>query len=344
MTILGYDDLASGESIVVRGQLTEVYTGNLGNLSITDPFPENNSVLRSFTNIEIHYHCWNDVDPTTDEADSDGNMAFRVDDWVTILCKIQNRYPNRLLDPIAITGFVGEGRICWKKAVFRTGTTIYLADIEGDPQAGGYNFTNLTSVQFSADDVFILSNGRYWRCLGGLVYTGVVSANGTVTGEVQCTGLGAYSVRALNVWKVGDNYNMIFSDDADLSDEFINSRIVQAQSSDRIAWSSFSIVRSENFCDTTELVQEGYGDADEVEGVGIFDVDDTFALEDISITTGDGSMVLRICRIGKKTFWGGQEAWTALGAVSNGSYGFFYEADFTIEGFGLGGMDILQVI
>lgn len=350
MTFLDFDGIASGESIVVEGQMKVIASSNICSVDIIDPFLENEDVLRHFTAVDIHYHCWDDIDSITEEADEDGYLAFQVDDLVTVLCKIQGNYPDRSLEPVAVTGFVDEVRVCWgDKGVFKDGSSIYLADIEnvdinGDPLSGGYSFTNLIHTGLSADDIFILSTREYWRCSGGAVYTGTINASGIASGEVSCAGFGTYDVRSLNVWLDGNTYKMVFRNDSDPNDELVNSQIIQCQSIDKITWTSFSTVRAEAICDANELVQEGYENANEITGAGYFEISDTYALENVVISTGNGNMVLRLFRIGKTNYFGDRSAWTALGKVSDDSYRFYTEASFSIEGHSVSTTDILQVI
>lgn len=114
MTILNSTDILDYESIVVEGQI-EVITGeNECTVTIYDPFVEHGGALRTFTEVRIHYHCYSQIDPTTPGADSDGYTAFSEDDFVTVLCKIMGDYPERYLEPVAVTGFRDEIKECFR--------------------------------------------------------------------------------------------------------------------------------------------------------------------------------------------------------------------------------------
>lgn len=293
----------------------------------------------TYEDVPIFYHCYPDAAVRPNGALESGSAAFEEDDIVIV--KFHYTAPK-------VVGHITGPKACLiEKAVFRNGTAIYFTDIEGDPQAGGYDFTNKTLVGFSADDAFVLPGGRYWRCLGGSVYTGMISAGGVVSGEVSCTGFGGYSVRALNIWITDDIYYMAFRDDGDPGDASVLSSIKQCQSSDMFAWSNFSTVRDEDWCDHGALVQEGYIPANEIITVGVvgyFSIGNTFVLEDVDISTPNGAMVLRMLRIGKKDFWDSSDsAWSMLGAISGDTFQFYFEADFTIAG-GITSMNILQII
>lgn len=348
MTFLDFDGIASGESIVVEGTIKFIFSDNTCHVDIVDPFPENEDALRSFTSIDIHFHCFDDIDSTTEEADESGFLAFQVDDAVVVLCKIEGNYPDRSLDPIAVTGFVGEVRACWRKAVFRSSGNFFLADIDGDA-ATGFAFVDLVNTGLAGDDIHFVSR-RYWRCSGGVVTTGTVNSQGVNNSdEVVCTGFSQDWVRAIDVYdtsdETGPSFNMLYQYDEDPDDWGLEGVVLQANSTDGIVWDGHTVEINAELC-LEQKLRFGTFVGGTVEwypatNAGFFETTDAFAF---TITNGS----IRLFRIGRKYRYtvdgdfSDYEAWAAVGSGTT----FVEERPFTVEGLSItdGNVQILQVI
>lgn len=119
MTLIDETWVTSPDTIVVDGIIEDIISvegdPNYCNVKIVNPLPENDFIEEVLDEVKIHYHC-DQVDEESfyeiEEADLDGYAAFSEGDIVTVLCKLNGQYPERSIEPIAVTGFRFASKEC----------------------------------------------------------------------------------------------------------------------------------------------------------------------------------------------------------------------------------------
>lgn len=340
-------DWIDGNSIIINAQVTAMGSVNRCDISAIDPFPENDGLLRNFSNVLIHYHCWGDVDPSTSEADEDGSKAFRVDDWVIVLSKIEGNYPTRYFTPVAVTGFLDEKKPCMgERGVFipPSGGSIYLAELEGDPAAGTLSFKN-PELWGSANHVWFVG-ARYWVLSSGAIKYNPESGwykSRDIAKEISCTGLPS-NITEFSVWYDSGTYYMELSIDEGSGNESVK----EHTSPDGQVWSYQQTIFS-GFANWGTELRNTATTSGRCIGTGYWRNFQDAPAKDRYFIDFNG-VQFRLYRIGLRTRFTsmGQyntiiECMTFLAYDSGVQYSFAFENNFTLIGLDENSYQIIQI-